>query len=142
MNKLWSRLWVPALTLALLGTIAGCSSDDDGTTAPPTRVDLSGNYTMLSINQGGITLTPPAATGTLVLTATNYTLSLVTPDGQGGQTVINDTGTYVALTDGSWAQDSDGALGQSTGTYTESGNNITVNATSAGIQVITVWQRN
>jgi len=137
MNKLWSRLWVPALTLVLFGAIAGCS--DNGTTDPPTKVDLSGNYTMESITQGGITLGDPPASGTLVLTATRYTIHLNTPDGQGGQTIIDDTGTYEALSNGQWSQDSDGQLGQSTGTYSVNGDRVTVNATSAGIQILTVW---
>jgi hypothetical protein len=127
MKKFWSRLWVPALTLALLGTIPGCSSDDDGTTDPPTRVDLSGNYTMVSITSGGITLTPAeGATGTLP-----------------GQEPFNDSGTYVALSDGSWGQESDNPiLPQSTGTYVQNGNQVTVDSTTGGQQNLTVWQSN
>jgi hypothetical protein len=128
MKKFWSRLWVPALTLALLGTIPGCSSDDDGTTDPPTRVDLSGNYTMVSITSGGITLTPAeGATGTNLP----------------GQEPFNDSGTYVALSDGSWGQESDNPiLPQSTGTYVQNGNQVTVDSTTGGQQNLTVWQSN
>jgi hypothetical protein len=140
MKKFWSRLWVPALTLALLGTIPGCSSDDDGTTDPPTRVDLSGNYTMVSITSGGITLTPAeGATGTLTLTETRYTINLNLP----GQEPFNDSGTYVALSDGSWGQESDNPiLPQSTGTYVQNGNQVTVDSTTGGQQNLTVWQSN
>jgi hypothetical protein len=123
MKKFWSRLWVPALTLALLGTIPGCSSDDDGTTDPPTRVDLSGE----------------GATGTLTLTETRYTINLNLP----GQEPFNDSGTYVALSDGSWGQESDNPiLPQSTGTYVQNGNQVTVDSTTGGQQNLTVWQSN
>ena len=139
---------LPALLVALLAMTAGCSDDDgNGGTNPPPDTDLSGTYTLVSVQQGG----PDAlecgpslgCTGTLTLTATRYTLDLTTPDPDNpfaDPITIEDTGTYTT-SGNEWTQTSDGNLPQSVGTYTLQGNTLTVAATSAGILVTSVWNK-
>lgn len=138
---------LPTLAVALLVLTAGCSDDDEGGTNPPPGTDLSGEYTLVSVQQGaGTPQCGPSlgCTGTLTLTATRYTLDLTTPDpgdplGSPPITIV-DTGTYT--TSGSeWTQTSDGNLPQSVGTYTLQGNTLRVDATSAGIRVISRWNK-
>lgn len=127
--------------VGLVGLTGACSSDDDQGTDPPEPVDLSGNYVMVSVTQGGVTLGPAqGATGTLALTDTRYTLSVTVP-GPNGPTTTEDTGTYE--TDGNtWTQESDNAQGfQGVGTFSLVGDILTVDVTTAGVQVVSVWDR-
>jgi hypothetical protein len=83
--------------------------------------------------------TPPIATGTLVLTATTYD---VTIDLQ-GQPEIQDEGTYT-ISGSTWSQSSTTNPGvQSTGTYTyDQGTGVlTVDVTALGLRTITGWQK-
>lgn len=139
---------LPALLVAWLAMTAGCSDDDgNGGTNPPPGTDLSGTYTLVSVQQGaGTPQCGPSlgCTGTLTLTATRYTLELTTPDpddplGSPPITIV-DTGTYTT-SGNEWTQTSDGNLPQSVGTYTLQGNTLTVAATSAGILVTSVWNK-
>jgi hypothetical protein len=119
-----------AVTSVALGA-GGCSNSS---TAP--SVDLSGSYTLLSIQfPPQAALMPPIATGTFTLTATTYTLQL-TIQGQG---TVNDNGTY-SLNGANWSQSST-ITGQATGTYSVNGNTLTVNATAQGVTSISVWQK-
>ena len=82
------------------------------------------------------------ATGTLTLTATNYTISITHPapaDPAGAFLTTEDTGTY--QTDGNtWTQESDNAGGfQGVGTFSLVAGILTVDVTTAGVQVLTVW---
>lgn len=139
---------LPTLAVALLALTAGCSDDDEGGTNPPPGTDLSGTYTLVSVQQGGEDAPEcgPSlgCTGTLTLTATRYTLELTTPDpddplGSPPITIV-DTGTYTT-SGNEWTQTSDGNLPQSVGTYTLQGNTLRVDATSAGIRVISRWNK-
>lgn len=126
--------------VALAGSVAACGDDDDDNgTNPPNEVDLSGTYTLVSVTQGGITLTPAqGATGTLVLTDTTYSIDLTIPGPTGPNNTV-DSGTY-AIDGNTWTQESDNAGGfQGVGTYTLSGGTLTVDVTTAGVQVVTVW---
>ena len=130
------RLMARALGVALFATtlLAACSDDDDGT--GPDSTDLSGNYTLVSYAVGGVTLTPPAATGTLVLTSTRYTITASI----GGQP-INDNGTYT-VNGNQITQTSDVLLLQTVGTWTQSGNQFTIDVTvPVQGRVISVWQK-
>ncbi len=134
------RRFIPVLTgLAVaVGLLTGCGKSS---TNPATSTDLSGSYTLQSLTQSGITLAPPVATGTLVLTATNYTLDMTVPNGTGGTQQVQDAGTYTAKSDGTWSQSSTTSSTQSVGTYTLSGSTLSVNVTTEGQQVATVWHK-
>jgi hypothetical protein len=117
-----------------------CGGDDDEGTGP-VQTDLSGDYLLVSVTQGGVTLGPDqGASGTLVVTQTRYTLSVTVP-GPTGPITTEDTGTY--QTDGnSWTQESDNAGGfQGVGTFSLVGNTLTIDVTTAGVQVLSVWNR-
>lgn len=133
------RALLPVAMLAMAGLSAGCGSDDP--VDPPVETDLTGDYVMVSVTQGGVTLGPAqGATGTLNLTETRYTLSVTVP-GPAGPVTTEDTGTYE--TDGNtWTQESDNAGGfQGVGTFSLVGDILTVDVTTAGVQVVSVWDR-
>lgn len=130
------RLTARVLGVALFATtlLAACSGDDSGT--DPNTTDLSGNYTLVSYAVGGATLTPPAATGTLVLTTTRYTINMVI----GGQPV-SDNGTYT-VSGNQITQNSDVQPIQTVGTWSQSGNQFTIDVTvPVQGRVISVWQK-
>jgi hypothetical protein len=109
--------------------LLACSDDDE--TGPST--DLSGSYTLQSFQQGdNPVLVPPVATGTLVLTETNYDVTI----NVGGQPVVNDEGTYT--TNGNQFSQS-GTLGQATGTFTQNGNTFSTDLTAGGIRIRSTW---
>ena len=133
------RALLPLAIVALVGIAGACGGDDDEPTAP-IQTDLSGDYVLVSVTQGGVTLGPAqGATGTLALTETRYTISITVP-GPGGPIITEDTGTYE--TDGSnWTQESDNAGGfQGVGTFLQAGDFLTVDVTTAGVQVVSVWE--
>ena len=134
------RTLLPLAIVALVGIAGACGGDDDEPTAP-IQTDLSGDYVLVSVTQGGVTLGPAqGATGTLALTETRYTISITVP-GPGGPIITEDTGTYE--TDGNnWTQESDNAGGfQGVGTFWLVGDNLTIDVTTAGVQVVSVWNR-
>ena len=113
------------------GALLACSDDDDDT-GPTT--DLSGTYTLVSFQQdNNPVLTPPIATGTLVLTATTYNVSISVA----GQQLV-DQGTYT--TNGNNFSQT-GTLGQATGTFTQNGNTFSTDLTTAGGRVRSTWQK-
>ena len=117
--------------LAALAASALLACSDDDETGPST--DLSGNYTLQSFQQGETQpVTPPIATGTLVLTETTYSVSISI----GGQPVIADQGTYT--TNGNQFSQS-GTLGQATGTFTQNGNTFSTDLTAAGVRIRSTW---
>lgn len=122
--------------LALL-TLAACSGDD---TTDPGTTDLSGNYTLVSFQQGALgpftPTTQPAATGSLVMTATTYNITVSI----GGQVAIVDNGTYT-VSGNSITQTSAVQPVQSVGTWTKSGNQYTIDVTAVGQRVISTWQK-
>jgi hypothetical protein len=130
------RFTARALGIALFATtlLAACSGDDGG--AGPDTTDLSGNYTLVSYQVGGNTLTPPVATGTLVLTATQYTISMVIA----GQ-AVNDNGTYT--TNGNQiTQNSNVQPLQTVGTWSQNGNLFTIDVTvPVQGRVVSVWRK-
>ncbi len=117
--------------------LAGCKSDS---TSPTTSANLAGSYTLQSLTQAGVTLTPPAATGTLTLTATTYAVNLtITLPGQ-QPLQEQDAGTYT-ISGSQWSQSSTTIGIQSVGTYTYSNGTLSVNVTTAGLQVATTWKK-
>ena len=60
------RALLPLAVVALVGIAGACGGDDDEPTGP-VETDLSGDYLIVSITQGGVTIGPAqGATGTLV----------------------------------------------------------------------------
>ena len=130
---------------------AGCGDDDPqglgGNGNPPP--DLSGTYSLVSFTQGGITLTPPAVSGTFTLTQTSssateasgtLSVDITVPDGMGGFNNIVDQGTFTVRSDGTWQQT--GNIQQGSGTFTLVGNTLTVMVTEPLAAASTsVWQR-
>jgi hypothetical protein len=109
--------------------LLACSDDDEGT-GPST--DLSGTYALQSFQQGdNPVLTPPVATGTLVLTATTYNVTI----SAGGQQLV-DQGTYTT-TGNQFSQS--GTLGQATGTFTQNGNTFSTDLTTAAGRIRSTW---
>ena len=138
-HPLRAILVLPLAVLALAGLATGCSDDDP--VDPPVETDLSGTYELASLTQAGTTIGPPLATGTLVLTQTTYAIDLTVPNpddpfGPGINTL--DNGTY--STDGNtWTQESSNTGLQGVGTFSLQGGALTVDVTTAGLEVLTVW---
>lgn len=117
--------------IAALAAVALMACSDDDETGPST--DLSGTYSLQSFQQGETQpVTPPLATGTLVLTATTYNVAI----NIGGQPAVVDQGTYT--TNGNQFSQS-GTLGQATGTYTQNGNSFSTDLTASGIRIRSTW---
>jgi len=134
------RTLIPVSMLVFAGLSTACSDDEQPTNLPePT--DLSGTYELVTLTQAGTpTIGPPIATGTLVLTQTTYVIDLTTPDQTGTPVNTVDNGTY--STDGdNWTQESSTTGLQGVGTFTLQGNTLTVNVTTVGIEVLTVWNK-
>ena len=130
---------VPLIMSVLALALSGVACSDDDTPNEPPATDLSGTYELVSLTQGGVTLTPAeGATGTLTLTATTYVLSVTVPS-QAGPVTTEDSGTY-QTSGNNWTQESDNAAGfQGVGTFTLVGGTLTVDVTTAGVQVVSVW---
>ncbi len=125
------------LAVALIGMAC---SDDDSPNEPP-GTDLSGTYELVSLTQGGNTIGPPLATGTLVLTQTTYSIDLNVPnpdDPFGPPVNTVDSGTY-STSGSNWTQESSETGLQGVGTFTLQGGTLTVNVTTAGLEVLTIW---
>jgi hypothetical protein len=126
-------------TLAAAASIALGASGCSDSTAPATTPPTPGTYSLTSfafVSQGS-KQPVPGTTGTLILTATTYNVTIAVP-GQGSTT---DQGTWSA-SGGQWSQASSNPQGpQSTGTYTFVSNVLTVDATAGGVETVSVWQK-
>lgn len=134
------RALLPLAIVALVGVAGACGGDDDEP-AGPVETDLSGDYLLVSVTQGGVTVGPAqGATGTLVATQTRYTIDITVPGPTGPINTV-DTGTY--QTNGNaWTQESDNAGGfQGVGTFSLVGTTLTIDVTTAGVQVLSVWNQ-
>jgi len=128
---------VAGLAVALI--FAGCGGNDDGGTGPGST-DLSGTYSLTSFQQPpNPAFAPPIVTGTITLTATRYTTTINLPPGS-PTPVIQDAGTYTT-SGNAITQTSDGAFGQSTGTFTLQNGVLTTDLTSIAGRVLTTWQK-
>jgi len=128
---------VRVVSAAVLLALPACG--DDGGPAG-TAQDFSGTYAIVSFQQGGVTI--PGATGTVVLTATTYTLDVEVPP-----LTITDSGTYTAVgtaTAGTWTQQSSqGGTFQASGTYAvdPATNRLTIDTTVQGVRNVIVLER-
>lgn len=123
------------LTLAL----SACGGSDDGT-GPDTSTDLSGTYTLLTFQQPPTqAFSPPVVSGTITLTATRYTTTINLPPGS-PVPVIQDAGTYVT-SGNTITQTSDGAFGQSVGTFSLVNGVLSTDLTSVAGRVLTTWKK-
>lgn len=146
MNKRLRRLCVPLVVATL---VAGCGGGDTMDPEPPgvqPPPNLSGTYDLQSVTQSGLTVGPPTAMGTFVVSQTSS--SGDTASGTMSYNVsipslgimIADEGTFTIRTDGSWEQN--GTEVQALGTYTLAGNVLTVMVTEPAVAVsTTVWRR-
>jgi len=131
------RLLSPSLRLlgvVLFSTaaVAACSSSDS--TEPD--VSLAGSYTLASFEAvGGPVLTPPTASGALVLTATRYKATLSVP----GVPPV-DSGTYTA-SGTTFTMTSEMLPIQSVGTFTVTGNQLITDLTTLGTRVKSTWSK-
>lgn len=125
------------VALALLLALPACG-DDGGPTGTPQ--DFTGNYTVVSFQQGNLQI--PGASGTVTLTATTYTFEVEIPP-----ITLSDAGTYSATgtaTAGTWTQQStEDALLQATGTYAvdPSTDRLTIDTTVQGVRNVIVLQK-
>ena len=145
MKKHLSRLCVPLVVATLITGCGGATTDPEPAPAagPP---DLSGTYSLVSLNQGGLTVGPPLATGTFTLSQTSssgdsasgtMTYEVAVPS---AGIMLQDQGTFTIRTDGTWQQS--GTEVQALGTYTLAGNVLTVVVTEPlAAASTTVWQR-
>jgi hypothetical protein len=131
------RLLSPSLRLlgvVLVSTaaVAACSSSD--TTEPD--VSLAGSYTLASFESPPApVLTPPTATGSLVLTATRYKATLSVP----GVPPV-DSGTYTA-SGTTFTMTSDVLPIQSVGTFTLTSTQLITDLTTLGTRVKSTWSK-
>jgi hypothetical protein len=115
----------------------GCGSDNTGPSNPPPP---PATYTLVSLqNPPNQALTPPAVTGTLVLGATTYDVTINVQ----GQPPTTDQGTYT-ISGSNWTQTSttnQGVQSSGTFTYNQATGVLSVDVTAVGVRTITVWQK-
>lgn len=141
------RAVLPVLAVLAAGFFAAACEDKPVEPEEPPP-DLTGSYTLVSLTQAGQTGTPPTVTGTFMVRQTKVegqeasgtmamkvTIALSDPPG-----VIEDEGTYKNRYDGTWEQT--GQVIQSKGTYTFSGDTLTVMVTEPALAVsTTIWKK-
>lgn len=130
-------------TIALglgLAALASCKSDSTG---PGGSVNLAGNYSLLTFKEDTLpSFGPPVAVGTLVLTSSNYNLSLgVYIPLPGDTTVIADSGTYTARGDSIFEHSSTG-IPDAVGTFSLVGGTLSINVTESTLKIATTWHKN
>jgi hypothetical protein len=138
--------WNAPFALVVAGALAfaGCksttssSSNACGSGTPPSLV---GTYTLASYTVGTTTIPSPPASGTLVFTATTYTVNLSLPNGGGGTTVIADNGTYTITGASCISETSANSLPTFTGSFTLGGSTLTVSGTAGGQAAGSVWTK-
>jgi len=125
------------LAALIVPFMVACGSSSTGPNQGLTAAELAGTYDLVSITfQGSPPLSPPAATGTLTLTLTDYKVTLsLPPDAQ-----EVDSGTYT-VSGNQWTQSSSVQPVQSVGTAALSHDTLSVNVTTAGMQVSNVWKK-
>lgn len=146
------------LLACVAGTVAmtGCGGGEPVEPLGP-EVDLAPNLSGVweltafssQLVTAGETLEPPLISGTFILRQDpptgseamgTFEMSISVPDGFGGTTAFDDSGTFTVRSDGTWEQA--GNLNQAKGTYTLEGLIFSVIVTEPALAVsTTVWQR-
>ncbi|HKV50331.1 MAG TPA: hypothetical protein VJO52_03950 [Gemmatimonadaceae bacterium] len=129
------RFKVPRLWLAAAAVIAGSACSSSGSTNPGlTAAELVGTYDLVSLTLGNSNpLTPPTATGTLVLHTSTYNVTLNLPSGPEA-----DSGTWT-VSGAAWTQTSSVQPIQEQGTVALSHDTLTVSLNAAGTSISNVW---
>ena len=132
-----------ALFLLALGAATAAACKSDSTTGTGGSTNLTGNYALLAFIEGSNPVVgPPIATGTLVLTSTNYHLVLnIDIPSPGDTTVEVDSGTYTTKGDSIYEQSS-GALPNAIGTFAVKGDTLDINVTEQTLAIQSVWLKN
>lgn len=129
-----SRLVLLAAAAALTIGIAACGSDNSTGPSGLTAAQLVGTYDLVSLTLGtSQPLTPPAATGTLTLDTTTYSVNLNLPTGP-----EVDSGTWTVSGD-NWTQTSSVQDVEEAGTVNLSHDTLSVNVNVAGTPIANVW---
>ncbi len=100
-------------------------------------MSLAGDYNLTAISFAGQALPVDANDGaTLVLTSNTYDAV-----GFGVDSIVTDSGSYIATSNGSFQQESAKGHGGATGTYTLSSNTDTLSesVTSNNVLVVSTW---
>jgi len=130
-----------AIVAAMIGVVGACSSNNNSPAGP--NVSLAGNYTLQDFKEAGQDIMQAESTGTAVLTATTYKVS-ITFHAASQTPAIIDSGTYAATGSSALGSINETSLvtgTQSTGTYTLASNVFTVNVSSQGVAIVQVWQK-
>ncbi len=128
------RLWLAAAAVMALVAGTACGSSSGSTSPGLTAAELVGTYDLVSLTLGNSgPLTPPAATGTLVLHASTYNVMLTLPSGPEA-----DSGTWT-VNGTTWTQTSSVQPIQEQGTVGLSHDTLTVNLSAAGTSISNVW---
>lgn len=127
------RLWLAAA--AVIAVVAGTACGSSGSTNPGlTAAELVGTYDLVSLTLGNSDpLTPPTATGTLVLHSSTYSVTLNLPSG-----TQSDSGTWT-VNGTTWTQTSSVQPIQEQGTVALSHDTLTVNLSAAGTSISNIW---
>jgi hypothetical protein len=128
-------LAVSSIAAITIAAAASCSNSTSNNGLTPQ--EMQGNYVLTSVHSPPApVLVPPAATGTLALTLTNYTLVL-TITGSGTQ---YDGGTYT-ISGNNFTQHSDTTGFSYDGTATLVADSLNVLVVTPGGNVTTTWHK-
>ena len=131
------------LVLLALGAVAAAACSSDKSTGTDGSTDLSGNYSLVAFKEDtNPPVGPPVGTGTLVLTTTNYHLTINVDIPLPGDTIaLVDSGTYTTSGD-SIAEHSTGGLPDALGTFSVKSDTLNINVTESALHIQTVWHKN
>src|SRR5262249_24202756 len=118
------------LSLVAAIAMAGCND----TTTPAGPLDLSGNYTLSSVQVSGKVV--PNSSGTLQLTGATYDRTLVL----NGQLQPEDEGTYLLTGTNTWSQNSTTTGTSAIGTFAFVNNVLTITITAPS-QMVFEWTK-
>lgn len=130
----WKQLTIVGVTAAAAVAVA-CSSDKG--TGPSGNVDLTGNYSLVSLTFG----VPTTAGGTMVMTSTTFSDSIhVTAP---IDTVIRLAGTYVAKSNDSIYLVPPQPYPQIPGTFSQNAakDTLALNLSFSGTALVSVWHK-
>ena len=129
-------LAIASLAAITVAAAASCSSSTSSSGLTPQ--EMQGNYSLTSFTTPpSPTLNPPAVTGTLILTLTNFTLVL----NLGGAPPQYDGGTYT-ISGNTFTENSDSTGLTYSGTAHLVNDSLNVEVTTPGGVINTTWHKN